>query len=54
MHPYDSMQSESSIEINGGFQQAILSIDLYWDLEQEFKVKFLLLMTKILNIEATQ
>ena len=38
MHAYDYMQSESSIDINGGFQQAILSIDLYWHLEQQFKV----------------
>ena len=38
MHSYDNMQNESSIEINGGYQQPILSIDLYWELEQQVKV----------------
>ena len=40
MHSYENMQNESSIEINGGYQQPILSIDLYWELEQQLKVIF--------------
>lgn len=40
MHAYDTMGSESSLEMSANLQQAILSIDLYLDIEQRLMVIF--------------
>ena len=38
MHAYDTMGSESSLEMSTGAQQAILSIELYLTIEQRLMV----------------
>lgn len=39
MHAYDPAGSESSLEMSAGLQQAILSIQLYLDIETKIMVK---------------
>ena len=41
MHAYDVMNSESSLEMSTSLQQAILSIELYLNIEQKLMVSYL-------------